>query len=158
MRLWHIDLIPYLPNSQLIAQWRELNSIYKKQDNHILINYIYNYDKAYLLIYSNCVLLEMEKRGFRVKSLENFFEYFSDVHELKLSFPYRFTEHDKGYLAECFFNLAEKYQRGQKDFDLNRFKALCLYIEQELPALKDFITLVQKRRVYANGKCLDDSS
>lgn len=156
MRLWHIDLIPYLPNSQLIAQWRELNSIYKKQDNHILINYIYNYDKAYLLIYSNCVLLEMKKRGFRVKSLENFFEYFADVHELKLSFPYRFAEHNDEYLLCNYYNLLEKYRRGQKDFDSNRFKALCSYIEQELPALKDFITLVQKRRVYTNGKCLDD--
>ena len=35
MRLWHIDLIPYLPKSQLLAQWRELNSIFKKQDKHI---------------------------------------------------------------------------------------------------------------------------
>lgn len=54
MRLWHTDLIPYLPKSQLVAQWIELNSIYKKQDNHILINYVYNYGKEYLLYYSSC--------------------------------------------------------------------------------------------------------
>ena len=29
MRLWRIDLIPYLPRTQLLAQWRELNSIFK---------------------------------------------------------------------------------------------------------------------------------
>lgn len=38
MRLWHIDLIPYLPKTQLISQWRELNSVFKKQNKHILIN------------------------------------------------------------------------------------------------------------------------
>jgi uncharacterized protein (TIGR02328 family) len=59
MRLWHIDLIPYLPKSQLLAQWRELNSIFKKQDKHILFNYIYNYDKRYLLNYSQSVMREM---------------------------------------------------------------------------------------------------
>ena len=47
MRLWHYKLLPYLPKSQLIAQWRELNSIYKKQDRHILINYIYDYDEVF---------------------------------------------------------------------------------------------------------------
>lgn len=34
MRLWHIDRTPYLPKSQLIAQWWRLNSIYK---NRIII-------------------------------------------------------------------------------------------------------------------------
>ena len=40
MRLWHKDLIPYLPKKQLQGQWRELNSIYKLQNKHILINFI----------------------------------------------------------------------------------------------------------------------
>ena len=56
MRLWSIDLLEYLPKSQLLAQWRELNSIYKKQDKHILINYLYNYDKKYLYMYSQKLL------------------------------------------------------------------------------------------------------
>ena len=45
MRLWHYKLIKegLLPDSQLLAQWRELNSIYVKEDKHILINYIYRY-------------------------------------------------------------------------------------------------------------------
>lgn len=142
MRLWHIDLIPYLPKSQLIAQWRELNSIYKKQDNHILINYIYNYDKAYLLIYSNCVLLEMEKRCFRVKSLENFFEYFADVHELKLSFPYRFAEHDDEYLLCNYYNLLEKYRRGQKDFSEEEFKRLTDFVNKKRNKSIDAVQLI----------------
>lgn len=51
MRLWNYELIEnnLLPNSQAVAQWRELNSIFRKQDNHILINYIYNYNKETLM-------------------------------------------------------------------------------------------------------------
>ena len=37
MRLWHIDLIPVLPNNQLSGQWKELGSIYKNQNRHLLI-------------------------------------------------------------------------------------------------------------------------
>ena len=40
MRLWHESLIEVLPRQQLLGQWRELNSIYKKEDKHILINFM----------------------------------------------------------------------------------------------------------------------
>lgn len=62
MRLWHYKLIPLLPRTQLLAQWRELNSIYKKQNKHILINYIYEYPKSDLYSYSMLLLLEMKRR------------------------------------------------------------------------------------------------
>ena len=115
MRLWHIDLIPYLPKSQLLAQWRELNSIFKKQDKHILINYIYNYPKEYLYDYSNSVIFEMIKRDFNI-NYHNFNQYFID--EIMLARPYRtiFAEHNDEYLTICYWNLREKYLRGQKDF------------------------------------------
>ena len=64
MRLWHYDLLPYLPNSQLIAQWRELNTIYAKPVNHILINYVYEYDRVHLLAYSLLVLNELQNRKY----------------------------------------------------------------------------------------------
>ena len=51
MRLWHKDLIPYLPKQQLLGQWRELNSIYVKQNRHILINFIYEYSPYQYLIH-----------------------------------------------------------------------------------------------------------
>ena len=41
MRLWHKDIIRFLPKGQLVSQWKELGSIYKNQNKHILINYIY---------------------------------------------------------------------------------------------------------------------
>ena len=45
MRLWHYKLIPFLPDNQLKAQWRELNAIFLNEPKHILINYVYEYRK-----------------------------------------------------------------------------------------------------------------
>lgn len=115
MRLWHVDLLPYLPKSQLQAQWRELNSIFKKQDKHILINYIYNYDKKYLWVYSLKVLEEMNRRGIIIRQFSHFDEYFEDVPCALVGL--RFDEHNDEYLTICYYNLREKHLRGQKDFD-----------------------------------------
>lgn len=129
MRLWHYKFIPYLPNSQLwlLAQWRELNSIYVKQDNHILINYIYEYPKYDLLVYSNLVIAEMEKRNFKINTsnYENYFEK-GDVCCLfdKVDFKPFKNHHTDRYLLQCFFNLQEKYDRGQKDFSKELYKNL----------------------------------
>lgn len=132
MRLWHIDLIPYLPKSQLVAQWRELNSIYKKQDNHILINYVYNYGKEYLLYYSNRVLFEMGRRGINIKSLGNYFNYFSDILYSRTTITYRFAEHNDEYLLCNYYNLLEKYRRGQKDFSEEEFERLTYFVKNQL--------------------------
>lgn len=120
MRLWHYKLIPFLPNSQLLAQWRELNSIYKKQDKHILINYVYEYPREDLLAYSLLVISEMNERGIEIKKTENFDSYFSGVYvknipNLENFIPFK-EHHNNRYLLQCFYNLQEKYDRGQKDF------------------------------------------
>ena len=113
MRIWHYKLIGVLPKSQLIAQWRELNSIFAKQDKHILINYVYDYPKAYLYSYSWRVLNELLDRGFNIRSLEKYNAYFADEDSVQeeLTFP----EHDTEYLTVCYWNLREKWRRGQKD-------------------------------------------
>ena len=116
MRLWHIDLIPYLPKSQLLAQWRELNSIFKKQDKHILINYIYDYDKNFLYHYSLKVTTEMAKRKIVIRNIVNFNEYFENLAREDICYKVKFKEHNKEYLTICYWNLREKYLRGQKDF------------------------------------------
>lgn len=134
MRLWHIDLIPYLPTAQLKAQWRELNSIYKKQDNHLLINYNYDYPKYFLKTYSIVVLGEMQKRNYKF-DVTKYSKYFEDEnypdYYLKEDIPYlidsylngydvihdnKFKEHNNEYLTICYWNLREKYIRKQKDF------------------------------------------
>ena len=135
MRLWHIDLIPYLPKSQLVAQNRELGSIYKDQPNHILINYIYNYDKEYLLCYSISVHNEMVKRGFKIKDWTNYNNYFKNV--FNRDEILRFTEHSFDYLTQCFYNLQEKYQRGQKDFSKEIYNKLeNFYLKEKRKSLK----------------------
>ena len=123
MRLWHYKLIPYLPKSQLIAQWRELNSIFVKQDKHILINYVYEYPKMDLLIYSEVVMSEMQNRGYKVKT-QNFDNYFDIApYDVKYYEPFK-NHHTNRYLNQCFYNLQEKYDRGQKDFSKELYKNL----------------------------------
>lgn len=118
MRLWHYKLIPYLPKSQLLAQWRELNSIFKKQDKHILINYVYSQPRE-LYIYTEKVIEEMEKRNYKIKSLDNFKRYFAGKEIIIFNSSAKFKEHDKTYLTICYYNLMEKCMRGQKDFTLD---------------------------------------
>lgn len=124
MRLWHYKLIGALPKSQLLAQWRELNSIFKKQDRHILINYIYDHPKEYLKVYADKVVDEMAKRGYKIKSFANYDRYFVCC---SCNCDENYPEHDDEYLTVCYWNLREKYKRGQKDFtadDLERIQAI----------------------------------
>ena len=115
-RLWHKDIIKFLPKSQLIAQWRELNSIYAKQDNHILINYIYNYTKSYLYSYSQIVIKEMTNRGYKINKWDNYNNYFEDCAKDIWINELAFNEHNEQYFMICYYNLMEKFIRGQKDF------------------------------------------
>ena len=138
MRLWHYKLLPYLPNSQLISQWRELNSIFKKQDNHILINYIYGYPKEDIRIYSDLVINELTKRGIKIKSFDKYLAYFNlpntymptyDHNDINAPFK---KHHHKRYLMQCFYNLQEKYDRHQKDFSDEQYKRLKKFITEEI--------------------------
>ena len=124
MRLWHTDLIKYLPKQQLLGQWRELNSIYAKEDKHILINFIYdniyNIDGKYdLWIYSLYVIAEMKNRGYKIKTKDKFENYFV---EFKNNFTFKYAYEpfkihmNEEYLKICCWNLYEKYIRGQQGF------------------------------------------
>ena len=136
MRLWHYKLIPYLPKSQLVAQWRELNSIYKKQDKHLLINYIYEYEKKDLLIYSSLVCAELKNRNYKIKKYDNFNKYFEGVNYVNENNEYPFKNHHTDrYLEQCFYNLQEKYDRGQKDFDEETYKKLLIFMLKEVELL-----------------------
>lgn len=132
MRLWHWKLLPYLPQSQLLAQWRELNSIYVKQDDHILINYIYEYDRVHLLAYSLLVIDEMNKRGIEVKSMDNFNKFFERTRLLSVGSLQTFEPfpqyHNHRYLLQCFANLQEKFDRGQSDFTKEIYEELRKFV------------------------------
>lgn len=140
MRLWHIDIIPYLPKSQLwlLSQWRELNSIFKKQDKHILINYIYDYDKLHLFHYTAKVLTEMGRRNIKIHNYINYYEYFKNGLEIYTeyrytnAYKYKFKEHNHEYLTICYYNLKEKYLRGQKDFTKEVWDKLDEFYKKEM--------------------------
>ena len=109
MRLWHVDLIPVLPRRQLFEQWRDLNSIFKNQPNHIMINWVYDYPKDHLYSYSLLVMEEMSRRGYRYNT-ENFEKYFGkDIVRITKVFPEKMTHY---YLSQCFSNLDEKHDCG----------------------------------------------
>lgn len=137
MRLWHYKLIPFLPKSQLVAQWRELNSIFKKQDRHILINYVYEYPKHDLYVYSFMVMKEMIDRHYKIKSLDNFYNYFDlspfvFLLEIKKGeTPFK-NHHTDRYLLQCFYNLQEKCDRGQKDFSWLEYSRLEAFVKNEI--------------------------
>ena len=122
MRLWHKNLIPYLPKQQLLGQWRELNSIYTRRNTHLLINFIYSkisYDDLYR--YSILVLKEMKKRKYMIKNLDNMCDFFGlfkdviiediDIANIDINSIYPDKMNDR-YLRQCYYNLEEKYDCG----------------------------------------------
>lgn len=113
MRLWHYALLPYLPKSQLLSQKRECDLIWKdykagKPTNHILINYIHNYDIDYFITYYCELAHEFVNRGYKFKDNAPSLPF-------KLVAPFE-KHHNNEYLTICYWNLREKYIRGQKDF------------------------------------------
>lgn len=131
MRLWHVDLIEYLPKGQLLSQWRELNSIFAKEDNHILINYIYEYPKDDLYLYTEKVISEMKKRGYKIRAFEKMNNYFLELDEVEEKKTF-LNHHNDEYLEICYYNLKEKFIRGQKDYEEEMYKKLYSYIENKL--------------------------
>ena len=123
MRLWHIDTIPVLPKGQLLAQWRELNSVFAKEDRHILINYIYEYPKSHLYTYTQLIVDEMLARGYNIRAFEKMTRYFEGVTLDRSIQPFP-HHHDDTYFEICYFNLKEKFLRGQKDYAETQFIAL----------------------------------
>ena len=132
MRLWHIDLIPYLPKSQLLAQKRECDLILKdrwngKKTNHILINYIYEYSDISFTIYYTKLCREFKARGFKFNDK---YRVVNDLLDNDLCCFNR--HHNKEYLTICYYNLKEKYIRGQKDFTKDVWEKLDNFYKKEI--------------------------
>ena len=133
MRLWHYEILQFLPNSQLLAQKKECDLIWKdialgRKTNHILINYIWEYDNylAELSIYYWLLKEEFDKRGFNFKFSDNFITknvYFGCRTPFSNHHTYR-------YLLQCFYNLQEKHDRGQKDFTEKVYELLYDYVSK----------------------------
>ena len=118
MRLWHTSLIKVLPREQLVAQWREISacvgSIQKKgTPNHILVNFIMEYDFDHFISYAYYVREEMTRRGYR--TMNSVWEKITSLKSnytilpLEVIYPEKM---DTLYLNICYYNLYEKYLCG----------------------------------------------
>lgn len=117
MRLWHKDLIPLLPDKQLLAQWREVCCIARNisvngTPNHLLVNKVLDYPLDQLWSYGNWVYVEMTIRGFSA-DINKLAKYFPGQAQ-KLSPTSRIwpSWHTPRYLLQCYYNLQEKYDCG----------------------------------------------
>lgn len=117
MRLWHYQLLPYLPDAQFKGQLRELIVIMRAwrdtgKTNHLLINRVMEYDKSELTRY----FLEYEKVyylrfGKELLKYRNEFLRFCGADASKKAFMTE-TWHNKEYLRVCMANLYEKHHFG----------------------------------------------
>lgn len=130
MRLWHKDLIHALPRQQLISQWRECCCIAKNlannnTPNHRLVNKILDYPIDDFLQYTNLVIEELKRRGYRIsqKALYSFINNIKIYTENNIKhFPSGYARakdysifqnwHDHRYFTQNFYNLQEKYDCG----------------------------------------------
>ena len=121
MRLWHKQLIDYLPRAQLVSQWRELVAIAsniktKGTPNHILVNKIMDYSMDHFITYAEDVRFEMSERGYKTSG-SSWDKIFSVTeHE---NYWYRICHDDLyakwmnyEYLEICYYNLLEKFRCG----------------------------------------------
>ena len=130
MRLWHKDLIPYLPDLQLKGQWRECaliaDALAKNgTPNHLLVNRVAEYPLDHFFTYCKVVELEMFNRGFEVKNN-------SRTRVFYRPWRYFFGElfdgwHSKEYLRVCMSNLYEKhfFCIGKSRISDEEWKRLC---------------------------------
>ena len=122
MRLWHKDLIPYLPKEQLVSQWRECSSIAgaiikNGTPNHGLVNYVLDYPIEHFVWYSMYVRNEMTRRGYKTtqKVADKIWSLIQDpdVKEIIIDYKALFkNHHDETYFQICLWNLYEKQIRG----------------------------------------------
>ena len=116
MRLWHYQLLPYLPEAQFKGQLRELVAIMhdwrdKGQTNHILINRVMEYPRMDLLSYFLFYGTEYQKRNGKMPKCVEEFAAFADPTKWTAK-PFR-GWHDKQYLRICMANLYEKHIHGR---------------------------------------------
>lgn len=115
IRLWHTFLISVLPREQLVAQWRECSalagSIQKNgTPNHILCNFITDYDYDHFISYAKLVRNEMTKRGYR--TMDSVWHKIITLKPNWKEIPLDDIYHEKmnvDYFQICYYNLYEKW-------------------------------------------------
>ena len=118
MRLWHTSLIKVLPREQLVGCWRELSAIAgaiqkKGTPNHLLVNFVMDYDFDHFISYAYYIREEMTKRGYRTMNSvwEKITSLKSDYTILPIAIVY-LAKMNNIYFDVCWYNLYEKYLCG----------------------------------------------
>ena len=121
MRLWHTKLIKALPKQHLVAQWREISAIAgaiqkNGTPNHVLVNFVLDYDYDNLISYAYYLREEMKNRGIRTMDSvwDKIVNLKPDYVLLPLEDVYKEKMNDL-YLKICYYNLYEKYLCGMFD-------------------------------------------
>ncbi len=118
MRLWHVDLLPYLPDLQFKGQLREIIVIMrdwrdKGETNHLLINKVMEYPKYRLYDYFCAYADEYEKRYNKsLMSSKYGLEFWDFLDDNVAEIPKFGHWHNKEYLRVCMANLYEKHYFG----------------------------------------------
>ena len=115
MRIWHTELLSYLPDRQFRGQLRELVAIMrdwknKGTTNHILINKVMEYPKSHLTKYFEVYAQEYKKRYDKeidISYLHEFVEF--SRYEEKPDKPF-LEWHNNEYLRCNMANLYEKWK------------------------------------------------
>ena len=116
MRLWHKDLIPYLPRQQLLGQWREVCAIARNiavngTPNHVLVNKVLDYGAGHLNQYAYEICAEALNRGYKV-DFDRFIRHRPQPTEGCRHEEMFKDWHTSRYLRQCLSNLQEKADCG----------------------------------------------
>lgn len=118
MRLWHTKLIKVLPKMHLQAQWREISAIAGAIEkngtpNHVLVNFVLDYDYDNLISYAYYLRQEMSNRNIRTMNSvwEKIISLKPNYTILPLEEVYK-EKMNNIYLKICCYNLYEKYLCG----------------------------------------------
>lgn len=122
MKLWHYEMIPYLPRQQLLGQHREVCACRGNGwgQNHSLVNYVWKCPYDYLIGYHARVMKEMKRRNYTVTS-----KWFDPRYRGQHRPPYPnwapvidpnnliYPEQNQQYLLDCLDNLEGKIRRAE---------------------------------------------
>lgn len=117
MRLWHYQLLPYLPDAQFKGQLREMVAIMhdwrdKGKTNHLLINKVMEYNKTELSEYFFRYADEYVMRNKKPLADKYYNEFVRFGCKDYNSEPVFVGWHNKKYLRVCMANFYEKHYFG----------------------------------------------
>lgn len=135
MRIWHTSLIKVLPQAHLVSQWRELSAIAgaiqkNGTPNHILVNFVLDYDYDHFISYAYCLREEMNRR--KIRTMNSVWEKIVSLKPnytiLPIEEVYK-EKMDNVYLEICYYNLYEKYLCGMfDDVYMQKIDKICVPI------------------------------